>query len=166
MMSKHKIQSSIFNSPLETGIRSVCILTAGFGHEFDLQQLLALDHIVVHSGDIEGGPESLHPDVQQRNAELLIRRPIVQLGLDLMQSKGLIVRSFSTSGIRYSASEFAPIFIDSLENNYIDVLLKRSEWAVQTYKELGSDSFYAVFNAAFDRWATEFQISDISLRRL
>jgi hypothetical protein len=41
-----------FNSALETGIRSVGILVAAYPRAFDLQQLVAFDHLVVHTGDI------------------------------------------------------------------------------------------------------------------
>ena len=49
-----------FNSPLETGVRAVAILVAAFPQSFDLQRLLAFEHLLVHTGDV-GGPPSLHP---------------------------------------------------------------------------------------------------------
>lgn len=151
----------VYNSSLETGIRSVCILIAGFSLKFDLQQMLAFDHIVVHTGDVPNGPPSLHPSVQQRNGELLVRRPIVQKGLDLMELKGLVSKEASEKGIYFSATEFAPIFIKSLQNQYIQELTGRSEWVVKTYQNLGSDTFYEIFNTVFDRWTSEFQIADV-----
>ena len=161
MMSDRFHPAMVFNSSLETGIRSVCILTAAFSLKFDLQQMLAFDHIVVHTGDVHNGPPSLHPNVQQRNGELLVRRPIVQRGLDLMEIKGLIEKTVSEEGIRFSASELAPVFLESLENKYVRELMDRSEWVVSTYRNLGTAVFYEVFNTAFDRWTTEFQIVDI-----
>lgn len=163
MMSDRISNSMIFNSPIETGIRCICILNAGFSLRFDLNQMLAFDHIVVHSGDIDGGPPSLHPNVQQRNGELLVRRPIVQRGLDLMECKGLLDKSASEYGITYSASELTPAFIDSLTNEYVKALSERSKWAIEVFQDLGKDTFYEVFNAAFDRWTTEFQFSEIAI---
>jgi len=157
-----RLQSAfVFNSSLETGIRSVCILTAGFSLRFDIQQMLAFDHIVVHTGDVPNGPPSLHPSVQQRNGELLVRRPIVQRGLELMEIKGLVQKEVSTSGISFTATEFAPVFINSLRNEYVGELFRRSKWVVETYDILGSEVFYKIFNTAFDRWTTEFQIADV-----
>jgi len=162
-MSKSRSSTMVFNSSLETGIRSVSILTAGFSLKFDLHQMLAFDHIVVHTGDVENGLSSLHPNVHQRNGELLVRRPIVQHGLDLMESKGLVVKEVAKSGITFTASEFAPVFIESLANAYIRELNTRAEWVVDTYKDLGNEMFYEIFNTAFDRWTTEFQIVNLAI---
>lgn len=153
----------IFNSPFETGIRSLCALSAGLPGQFDLQQMLAFDHLMVHSADMPDGPPSLHPNMQQRNGELLVRRPLVQEGLALMEAKRLIVTIATGGQVLYSATEFAPAFLDSLENPYLRSLSKRAEWAVETFNELGGGLFFEVFNAAFDRWSTEFRIADISM---
>ena len=67
----------LFNSSLETGVRSAVILDATFPRAFDLSQLTWLDHLVVHTADI-GGPDSLHPDIPQRTGELLVRRRLVE----------------------------------------------------------------------------------------
>ncbi len=96
-MSELRQRSMAFNSPLETGIRSVGILVAAFPACFDLQRLVAFDHLVVHTGDL-GGPDSLHPEVPMRSAELLVRRGIVERGLLLMVSRGLVERHVTDKG--------------------------------------------------------------------
>jgi hypothetical protein len=87
-----------FNSPLETGIRSVGVLVATYPKAFDLQRLVAFDYLVVHTGDL-GGPESLHPELPMRSAELLVRRGLVERGLLLMRSRELIEREANPEGI-------------------------------------------------------------------
>lgn len=79
-MSDAPPQSSPFNSPLETGLRSVAILAEACPDEFDLQRLLYLDYLVVHSSDADG-PTSLHPNTPLRNGELLVRRGLIERGL-------------------------------------------------------------------------------------
>lgn len=74
-----------FNSPLETGIRSLAILAAGHPVTFDLQRLVEMDYLVVHSGDANG-PESLHAALPLRAGELLVRRELIEKGLLLMMS--------------------------------------------------------------------------------
>lgn len=164
-MTEASHTEQVFNSAFETGLRALCALSAGHPHEYDIQQLLAFDHIIVHSGDMPGGPPSLHPQVQQRNGELLVRRPLIQTGLALMETKGLVNTRASRSQILYAATELAPVFLDSLENAYLLDLIERANWAVSALSELGPRSFFNVFNAAFDRWSAEFQIADISLGR-
>lgn len=155
--------SMIFNSTLETGLRALCVLSAGEDSNYDLQQLLAFDHILVHSGDLENGPPSLHPNTSQRNGELLVRRPLVTNGLNLMGSKGLLDTTVSDRGIRYTSSDMTEVFLSSLTNQYIEQLRSRAEWAVRVFSGLDDELFYKVFNTAFDRWTTEFQFSEITM---
>lgn len=164
-MTEKLSPEQVFNSAFETGIRALCALSAGCPQEYDIQQLLAFDHIIVHSSDMPGGPSSLHPKVQNRNGELLVRRPIVQNGLKLMAAKGLVATRISNAQILYASTDLAPVFLDSLENPYLQSLMKRAGWAVSIFGDLGPRSFFDVFNAAFDRWTAEFQISDVSLGR-
>ncbi|PHR92433.1 MAG: threonine transporter [Robiginitomaculum sp.] len=152
-----------FNTPFETGLRAICILEANADLIFDLHHMLAFDHLVVHSGDIDGGPDSLHIEAQNRNGELLIRRPIIENGLNLMESKGLIYRIFNEDGIGYQATDFASVFLNSMTSNYIAELRKRATWAVGLFASVEGSFFAEVFNVAFDRWTTEFQFSEISL---
>src|SRR4051794_18613760 len=90
-MTKHM---PAFNSPLETGVRALTILEAAFPNSCDLQRLVELDYLVVHSGDV-GGPESLHAPLPLRAGELLVRRELIEKGLLLMMSRGLVARSAS-----------------------------------------------------------------------
>lgn len=162
-MTNRQLNSNyIFNSPLETGIRSVCILAADPHCSYDLQQLLALDHLVVHTGDLENAPSSLHPNVGQRNGELLVRRPLVEQGLILMEHKMLVNKTVKSKGFYYEATDLSNVFLESLTNNYIGNLFTRARWIVDLYKDKGDNFFSEVFETAFDRWGKEFQIATIS----
>lgn len=152
-----------FNSELETGLRSLCLLCAHSPYYLDLDQLLALDHLIVHTGDIPNGPESLHPKFPSRNGELLVRRGLLIKGILLMQSKGFISQEPSSSGIVYTATDFASVFLQSLKSRYTKQLIDRSEWVISNYKEFGPSMFEDVFNGSFDRWSNEFQFKKISI---
>ncbi len=164
-MTKKLKSEHIFNSPIETGIRSLCVLVEDPNIQYDLQQLLAFDHLVVHTGDIKNAPPSLHPNVLQRNGELLVRRPLVEQGLLLMESKKLLKRSICSDGFYYSATDLASAFMDSLTNDYVIKLRERAKWAVERYKSYGNNFFAEVFNNAFDRWSNEFQVTEISIKQ-
>jgi hypothetical protein len=155
----------IFNSAIETGVRALCILVIDLSNKFDIQQLLALDHIVVHSGDIKNAPPSLHPNILQRSGELLVRRPLVENGLSLMESKRLVEKVIISEGFYYRATELASVFIESLTNEYIKELNKRAEWAVKMYTDYGEKLFSEIFNSAFDRWREEFQVAEMSITK-
>ena len=54
-MTKSDRPARIFNTPLEVGVRSLIILEAGYPWQLDLQGMIAANHLLVHSGDIQGG---------------------------------------------------------------------------------------------------------------
>src|SRR5712675_1781111 len=97
---------SLFNSPMETGVRATIVLDAVYPRAFDLARVTWLDHLVVHTADI-GGPPSLHPDIPQRTGELLVRRRLVEDGLNLMRRLHLVDSNTTKDGILYSAREEA-----------------------------------------------------------
>jgi hypothetical protein len=43
-----------FNSPLETGIRALVLLEAFYPRQCDLIEMTWLDHLVVHTADLDG----------------------------------------------------------------------------------------------------------------
>ncbi len=151
-----------FNSPLETGVRSVGILVPAYPKAFDLQRLVALDHLIVHTGDL-GGPESLHPKLPMSSAELLVRRHIVERGLMLMISRGLVYRHVDETGITYQAGELAETFFESLCTPYLVALRERAIWVIQTFGDMDDEEFRETMNSLFDRWIEEFQVVHKSL---
>ena len=118
MGEKRQPKVTVFNSALETGVRSLVILAASFPVALDLQRLVDFDYLVVHSGDVNG-PESLHPPLPMREGELLVRRNIIESGLSLMMSRGLVTRVAGTEGIVYQASDYAKPFLDSMGTPYM-----------------------------------------------
>src|SRR4051812_46920190 len=121
-----------FSSAFEAGLRSVIILVSAFPSSLDLQRLVVFDYLTVHSGDAEG-PQSLHPPVPLRSGELLVRRGLIEWGLFLMQSRNLVIRNFSPSGVQFEASESAEPFLSALSSNYVLQLRLRADWAVETF---------------------------------
>jgi len=119
-----------FNNNIETGLRILAILNASFPKSFDLQTLLYLDYLTVHSGDMIDGIESLHPAVPSRKGEIFVRRTIINEGLDLLVSKGLIVKHYEKDGIKYSASESSTPFIESLSEEYFLKLYQKANWVI------------------------------------
>lgn len=145
-----------FNSPLETGVRSLAILVAAFPDAFDLQRLVEMDYLVVHSGDADG-PESLHAPLPLRAGELLVRRGLIEKGLILMISRGLVQRIPADDGFRYVATETAGPFVSSLEANYSRRLRERSGWAVGRFQGVATEEIRRITHRLFERWTSQFQ---------
>lgn len=147
---------SPFNTPLETGIRSLAILVAAFPARLDLERLVELDYLVVHSGDAEG-PESLHAPLPLRAGELLVRRGLIENGIILMLSRGLVQRIASSDGFVYVADELAAPFVASLETPYARKLVKRAEWAAHRFDGIPTSEIRQITHKLFEGWASQFQ---------
>ncbi|MEC4589681.1 ABC-three component system middle component 2 [Nitrospirillum amazonense] len=145
-----------FNSALETGVRTLAILVEAYPSKYDIQRLLYFDYLVVHSRDANG-PESLHPNIPLRNGELLVRRGVIERGLLLFISRGLVERQISTNGINYGASDEAGPFLDCLQTHYSQMLRQRAEWAISEFGMLDNDELRIYFDEHFERWTREFQ---------
>lgn len=145
-----------FNSPLETGLRSLAILEAAFPNRYDLQRLVELDYLVVHSADV-GGPESLHAALPLRAGELLVRRQLIEKGLLLMMSKGLIERRATPQGIEYVAGEAASPYLANLTAPYTVRLRERANWLVTNFHGLTTDEIRSLIRRFFERWSSEFE---------
>jgi hypothetical protein len=132
------------------------LLAAAYPRAFDLQRLVAFDHLLVHTGDI-GGPSSLHPPVPLRSAEVLVRRRLIERGLLLMMTRELVSRQVGPEGIRYVAGENAVPFLGAIQSNYMNALQARARWLVQHLGTMAEGEFRALLRQYFGQWVEEFQ---------
>jgi ABC-three component (ABC-3C) system Middle Component 2 len=155
-MMSSRARSNPFNSPLETGVRSLAILVAAFPQPFDMQRLVEMDYLVVHSGDADG-PESLHAPLPLRAGELLVRRGLIEKGLVLMMSRGLVQRIPKDDGFSFVAGETAAPFIATLTARYSQRLLERAEWAVNRFEKVPTEEIRRITHRLFEKWSSQFQ---------
>lgn len=145
-----------FNSSLEYGFRALFILNAADGTAMDLQRMVSYDYLLVHSGDVRGGPESLHPAVPHRGTELLVKRSSIQAGLNQMLSRELIAISFTPEGILYRASELTGRFLQLLASSYALELSKRARWVADVFGFLSNDELASFMARNVEYWGAEF----------
>lgn len=145
-----------FNSPFETGIRALILLVSSFPQKHDLSRLVQYDYLAVHSEDA-GGPPSLHPPLPLRSNELLVRRGLVERGLLLMASAGLVRRIPHERGIFFTANDDSGSFVSNLHSEYLDGVKKRANWVVETFDCLSDSELDRVIKSLFEAWTTEFQ---------
>jgi hypothetical protein len=154
-MIKSKHHSKTFNSPLEVGVRAICILVNAYPNAYDIHKLTTFDYLVVHTGDING-PESLHPPLPKRATELLVRKQLVEEGLTLLMSRGLVERILSEDGISYRAGEFSETFLESLTSPYLKELNNRAKWVVNHYGCMDIKILKETINTITGHWTDEF----------
>lgn len=154
-MNKIKL-TSVFNSPFELGIRMVYLLTSLMPRGADLQKLVLLDYAIVYSGDLDE-PESLHTPVPYRGGELLSRRELIEQGLYLMSTRGLIDARMDETGITYIAGPAALTMVGSLTSKYFLNLEHRCKWASIHFGESESDELTTNFAQKGHLWGAELE---------
>ena len=151
-----------FNSTLETGIRALVVLEAFYPRRCDLLEMTWLDHLVVHTGDLEGQgvPESLHPDLPNHTGEVLVRRQLVERSLRMMQQVHLVEAIETEAGIEFCASEDAPSYLELLQAPYSVALKHRAKWMAEQFAGLDTAEMRALVEGRIGRWTTEFKADE------
>lgn len=148
---------AVFNNPVESALRSLVLLVEAYPATLDLQKLVYLDYLLVHSADA-GGPESLHPPTPQRDGEVAVRRDLIEQGLHLLLMRGLVERRATNNGFEYAALDAAGSIIASLSTEYSLLLRARAAWVTQTFAARDITTLNAFFNEHIGRWGEEFTL--------
>jgi hypothetical protein len=148
-----------FNSPIETGVRALILLAESYPAQLDLQRILEYDYIMVHTGDVDG-PPSIHPALPLRSGELLVRRQLIERGLMLMISRGLVSRHATPNGFMYQAEDDAGPFLDALTAEYLNDLKDRAAWVVERFYDMSDQEIRFMLTRIYDQWSREFQIPE------
>jgi hypothetical protein len=157
-----------FNSTLETGIRALVVLEAFYPRRCDLMEMTWLDHLVVHTADLDGEdvPESLHPDLPDRAGELLVRRQLVERSLRVMQQIHMVDVFETEAGIEFCASQEAPSYVDLLQAPYSQALKARAKWMAERFAGMTTPQIRSLVEARIGKWTAEFRVDETPTRRL
>lgn len=132
------------------------VLNACRPTKVDLQRLITYDYLIVHSGDVAGSPESLHPAVPFRGTEWLVKRDLVRSGLDLMIARELVDKRLETEGIYYVGSGMTGSFVSLLHTSYASDLKLRADWVAQRFGALSDLELERYMTENVGRWGAEF----------
>lgn len=152
-----------FNGAIEIGLRALVLLSEAYPVQYSMQWLVVSDYMLVHSDDVPDGPIGLHPKTPHRGGEMLVRRASLQQGLMLYQSRGLLERHYSKTGLTFAATERSASFLDSLISPYVAGLRSRSEWLLSLYGDLSDSDILKKANAQTGQWGAEFTLESVLL---
>lgn len=150
-----------FNGPVEIGLRALSLLSEAFPTLYSLQRLVVSDYLLVHSDDMPGGPPGLHPKTPHRSGELLVRRSVLEQGLMLYQSRGLLERHFTETGVMFAATERTAGFLDALSSGYAAELRDRAAWLVSLFGFTSDDELIKIANSHVGEWGAEFAMESV-----
>lgn len=148
--------TTLFNGPVEMGLRALIILVEVSPEAIDLQRLVTVDYFLVHSEDLDGGPPSLHPPSPLRAGEVAVRRGLLERGLELYRGRGLVKQVHSREGIRYLAADFAAAFLEAFSATYVRDLRLRATWIETALASRTDEELSQIVADARGRWRAEF----------
>lgn len=155
--AKHPEAIRPYNSAIECGLRALYMLDACPDRHHDLQRLITYDYLLVHSGDVEDGPSSLHPATPYRGGELLVKREAVRAGLDLMFSRELLDKVHGDHGIGYRANTLTSAFLALLHSPYGNRLADRAKWLAARFRDESDAELASFMQNSIGRWGAEFE---------
>ncbi|WP_295682160.1 ABC-three component system middle component 2 [uncultured Nevskia sp.] len=148
----------LFNSPFELGLRMVYLLNALSPAGADLQKLVLLDYAIVYSKDL-GGPPSLHTPVPFRGGEVASRREMIEEGLYLMSTRGLVDVRAEIEGIMYFSGPSSYTLTGSVEAAYFLELESRCRWVSSQFCSTSSLELMGLFSREGHLWGAEIEVS-------
>ncbi|WP_294218024.1 ABC-three component system middle component 2 [uncultured Chryseobacterium sp.] len=151
-------QNNPFNNQLEIGLRLLSILNEAFPKKINLQSLIYIDYIIIHSGDFDDKIQSIHAPVPYRESEIFIKRNIIKDSLNFLLYKNLVDISYDHDGITYIATENSTPFLDKLSEQYTEELLIRVKWFFNKYKSIDEIVLRSIFSTRNNLTNTEFNI--------
>lgn len=148
-------KNSAYNSPMEFGLRALFIMSAAQEQYFDLQRLIFLDYLVVHSDDVEGGPIGLHAKIPYRSAEIFVKRAIIEEGLRDLAGKELVNVIFNASGVNYQISELGVQFVNLFQSNYAEQLSQVCQWLYKRFSMYSTVDLEQFIGGHLTSWGGE-----------
>jgi hypothetical protein len=150
-----------FNLPVELGLRSLFVCAALHPEELDLQKLSYLDYLLVHSGDVTRGPVSLHAPVPNRGGEWLVKRQVLESGLNLMIERELLAKHFNESGISYAATDLTEPFLAHLSSEYALQLKQRASWISSKFGSMPIGELEQFMVTHLQKWGSEYKFESM-----
>ncbi|MGM0844997.1 MAG: ABC-three component system middle component 2 [Bacillota bacterium] len=159
-MMKNKFAANrntyVFNTPMEVGLRALIILNELSPSLIDLNRLVIYDYLVTHSSDVDNNVESLHPLIPNRSGEIIIKRKVMQEGINLMYSKDLLEIVYTKDGLSYRANDLSKYFINYLDSAYAREVRGYSQWLNETFSHFSDKELEEYINKNIYKWGSEF----------
>ena len=146
----------LFNSSHEFALRTIIILNELHPAGFDLDELVVLNYLAVHTADLEG-PTSLHPPLPDRAGELLVTRTRIAEALDMLRLSHLVDVEFGKLGVIYRASDVAFTMVRLMVAPYSVALIERSQWIKSKLSNVALSSVRESLSYRIGAWQEYFE---------
>ena len=131
--------NDLFNTPFETGLRAILILSVIRSCGMTIDRLSAYDFMTIYGKDFEVSDRNLHGDNSYSFSELSSKRSVCSEGIKMFVLDGLIAVSRTEGGFLYTPNvEFSfdvAITTKNKNGNYMRLIHNKNVYA------LGSDQY-------------------------
>lgn len=86
---------------------------------------------------------------------------MIQDGLTLYESRGLIERVYKDGGIFFAATDKSADFLDTLSTEYLTDLRDRADWVVNSFGALDDAELDAMVRDRIGTWGAEFAMESV-----
>jgi hypothetical protein len=106
-------------------------------------------------------PRGCIRELPHRGGEILVRRGVIQDGLTLYESRGLIERVYKDGGIFFAATDKSADFLDTLSTEYLAGLRDRADWVVDSFGALDDTELDSMVRERIGTWGAEFSMESV-----
>jgi hypothetical protein len=86
---------------------------------------------------------------------------VIQEGITLYESRGLMERSYRNGGIFFTATDKSADFLDTLSTEYLKGLRERADWVVDWFGLLDDAELDAMVRDRIGTWGAEFSMESV-----
>jgi hypothetical protein len=86
---------------------------------------------------------------------------VLQEGLLLYQSRGLIERIYEDGGVFFAATDRSAGFMDALTSEYVEGLRLRAAWLVDGFGQLADVDLDTMVRERIGQWGAEFALQSV-----
>ena len=86
---------------------------------------------------------------------------MIQDGLTLYESRGLIERIYKDGGIFFVATDKSADFLDTLSTEYLAGLRERADWVVESFGALDDAGLSSIVRDRVGTWGAEFSMESV-----
>lgn len=90
-----------------------------------------------------------------------MRRGMIQNGLELYESRGLIERVYKDGGIFFAATDRSGDFLGGLTTEYLIELRERADWVVDCFHSLSDVELDTMARERAGIWGAEFSLESV-----
>lgn len=110
--------NELFNTPFETGLRAVLILSITKSSGMTIDRLSAYDLMIIYGKDFEVSDWNLHGDNNYSFSELSSKRAVCSEGVKMFVLDGLIAVNRTQGGFLYKLTAAGRKYIVILDSDY------------------------------------------------